>query len=315
MADLRYLSPAARDRQCEWLRAASIPPWAVGVSVVIPNYNTGRFVTAAVRSALQQTYSAIEVLVVDDGSTDDSIDRILDITDDRLTCVRQPNGGLSAARNTGIRLARGRYIAFLDSDDLWSPAKLARHLAVMEEDPSIGVTFCHSAYLAESGAPIDDLLVPRSERPDSGQVIKRNHIGNGSTAVVRRECFQHAGLFDEALRSGEDWELWVRVAALSRLTFRLIPEVLTGYRVRPESLNVTAGAHDGFLANGRRRATLTDIRTWALLGFHLAALVLPPGIQRRLSPISSALLIRVMWRSTSPSTTSRDEDLQASRLG
>ena len=295
MADLHSVTTAARARQCKWLRAASIPPWAVGVSVVIPNYNTGRVVTAAIRSALQQTYSAIEVLVVDDGSTDDSLDRILDIPDDRLTCVRQPHGGLSAARNTGIRLARGRYIAFLDSDDLWSPAKLARHLAVMEEDPSIGVTFCHSAYLAESGAPTGELLVPRSEQPDSGQLIKRNHIGNGSTAVVRRECFQHAGLFDEALHSGEDWELWVRVASLSRLTFRLIPEVLTGYRVRPGNLNVTSGADDGFL--GRRRATLTDIRTWALLGFHLAALLLPKRIQRRLSPISTALLIRVMWRS------------------
>jgi glycosyltransferase involved in cell wall biosynthesis len=296
MADLHCVTTAARDRKCEWLRAASIPPWAVGVSVVIPNFNTGRVVTGAIRSALQQTYSAIEVLVVDDGSTDDSLDRILDITDDRLTCVRQPNGGLSAARNTGIRLARGRYIAFLDSDDLWSPAKLARHLAVMEEDPSIGVTFCHSAYLAESGAPTGE-LVPRSEQSDSGHVIKRNHIGNGSTAVVRRECFQHAGLFDEALHSGEDWELWVRVAALSRLSFRLIPEVLTGYRVRPGSLNVTSRAHDSFPATGRRRATLTDIRTWALLGFHLAALLLPKRIQRRLSPISTALLIRVMWRS------------------
>ena len=240
----------ARHRVCEWLRVASVPRSAVGVSIVIPSYNTSAFVVGAVRSALQQTYSALEVIVVDDGSTDDSVNQILTVHDDRLTCVTQFHRGLAAARNTGIRLTRGKYVAFLDSDDLWSPLKIAHHLAAMEKDATVGVTFSYSAYLAENGEPTGEYLITRCGRPDVQQLMRRNHIGNGSSAVVRRECFEIAGLFDEALSGCADWEFWVRVAAVSGLAFQLIPKVLTGYRIRTGSLSVTSGSYDEFLSDG-----------------------------------------------------------------
>jgi glycosyltransferase involved in cell wall biosynthesis len=232
------------------VRQSAVPAADVTVSVIIPSYNTRAFVLAAIRSALNQTYRALEVIVVDDGSIDASVDDILSVADSRLTCVTQENGGLSAARNTGIHIARGRYVALLDSDDVWRPNKIARQVAVMDADGRIGVTFCDSEYLTEGGDRTGEYLVSRRPRPDVWQLIARNHVGNGSTPLIRRECFDRAGLFDEALLSCEDWELWVRVAALSGLTFQLVPAVLTGYRVRATSLSVARGSYARFVGHG-----------------------------------------------------------------
>ncbi len=335
-------------RACERLRVASVPRGAVGISVVIPSYNTSAFVVDALRSALQQTYSALEVIVVDDGSTDDSVEQILTVRDDRLTCVTQPHLGLSAARNTGIRLARGKYVAFLDSDDMWSPLKVAHHLAVMEKDAGVGVTFSYSAYIAENGKPTGEYLVSRCGHPDVQQLMRRNHIGNGSSAIVRRECFEIAGLFDEDLSGCADWEFWVRVAAVSGLSFQLIPRVLTAYRIRTGSLSVAAGAYEQFLSDGLEAiqrfdryvaaripvhaaraqlyrvtshkalftgdvsasrkylyqavrhspsAVLRDIRAWALMAFHAAAVALPKRLQGRLYRAARMLLAYGLWRS------------------
>jgi glycosyltransferase involved in cell wall biosynthesis len=339
--------PETGDRACAPLRIASVPRSAVGVSVVIPSYNTSGYVVAALRSALQQTYSALEVIVVDDGSTDDSVEQILTVCDDRLTCVTQPHLGLAAARNTGIRFARGKYVAFLDSDDLWSPLKVAHHLAAMEKDATVGVTFSYSAYIGENGEATGEYLISRCGHPGVQQLMRRNHIGNGSSAIVRRECFDIAGVFDEELSGCADWEFWVRVAAVSGLSFQLIPRVLTGYRIRTGSLSVPAGAYEHFLSDGleaiqrfgrsvpaqsrgdasraqlyrvtSHKALLTgdfsasrrflceavrhspfsilrDIRAWALIAFHLAAVLLPKRMQGRLYRAARMLLANGVWR-------------------
>jgi hypothetical protein len=117
----------------------------------------------------------------------------------------------------------------------------------MASDNSIGVTFSHSAYLSDDGVHTGQLLVSRMLRPTVDDLVKRNHLGNGSTAIVRRECFERAGLFDETLKNCEEWELWVRIAALSKLSFRSVPEALTGYRIRAGSLSVN---YSHFIANG-----------------------------------------------------------------
>jgi peptidoglycan/LPS O-acetylase OafA/YrhL len=238
-----------RGRGVTVIRLARVPQSKVRLSVVIPNYNTAEFVEFAVHSALNQTYSDIEVIVVDDGSTDDSVRRILSIADHRLTCVTQENRGLSGARNTGILLARGEYIGFLDSDDTWYPDKARKHVALMNADRQLGLTFSHSAYLNEEGVETGHLLISSCKAPTAIDLTKRNHVGNGSTPVVRRVCFDEAGWFDEGLRSCEDIEMWVRLAARTSFKLRLIPEILTGYRVREGSLSV---AFDRFVADGRR---------------------------------------------------------------
>lgn len=217
------------------LRAATLT--SPRLSVVVPSYDTARFVEAALRSLLGQTLPELEVVLVDDGSTDDSLRRVLAIDDPRLTVVSQPNGGLAAARNTGIRHARAPLIGFCDSDDVWHPRKAELQLAAMEGAPEVGVTFSNSAYLDEDGTPTGQLLVCPYEELDARRLLRRNQLGNGSTMIVRAECFRGAGLFDESLASCEDWEMWVRLAARTGCRIRRVAGVLTGYRVREGSLS------------------------------------------------------------------------------
>jgi glycosyltransferase involved in cell wall biosynthesis len=139
-------------RECRILKEASIEARKVQLSVVIPSYNTAEFIQAAIRSVTEQTFGGLEIIVVDDGSSDDSIQRIMALDDERLTCVYQENRGLAGARNTGILLARGEFIGFLDADDIWYPQKAETHLRVMQVDPKIGLTFSYSAYLDEAGS-------------------------------------------------------------------------------------------------------------------------------------------------------------------
>jgi glycosyltransferase involved in cell wall biosynthesis len=240
-------SDTANQRQYKVLRLASVSAAQVELSVIIPNFNTAEYVVAAIRSVLEQTFRNLEVIVVDDGSSDNSIETILSITDERLTCVWQPNRGLSGARNTGILMARGKFIGLLDSDDIWFPEKAARHLAEMANNSKVGVTFSYSAYLDESGSPTGQLLISRCKMPTIEDLVARNHVGNGSTPILRKDCVDMAGGFDESLKSCEEWELWVRLAVHTRCHFQLIPAVLTGYRVRQGSLSVT---YEHFIRNG-----------------------------------------------------------------
>jgi exopolysaccharide production protein ExoZ len=251
---------------CTSIRQATVNSSAVKLSVVIPNYNTAAFVIAAVDSALAQTMPWLEVIVVDDGSTDESLQALARINDPRVTIVTQKNRGLAGARNTGIVFSRGQYIGFLDSDDLWHPRKAEKHLALMETHPEIGLTFSYSAYLDEGGAPTGQLLISTCIQPTARDLAFRNHVGNGSTPIIRRECFEEAGMFSEGLRDDagrtdrrgpggpqdaqgcEDYEMWVRIAALTPYKVKLVPEVLTGYRVRSNSLSMS---FDGFLAQAR----------------------------------------------------------------
>ena len=237
----------AEERSYDVVRMASTSRARVHLSVVIPNFNTADYVIAAIQSVLNQTLQELEVIVVDDGSSDESMERLLSIADERLTCIRQCNRGLAGARNTGLLAARGAYVGFLDSDDTWFPEKAERHLKVMDQDPSLGLTFSYSAYLQQSGAPTGQLLISRCSRPTARDLIKRNHVGNGSTFIVRRACLEMAGGFDEAIRNCEEWEFCVRVAASTDFQIQLIPEVLTGYRIREGSLSVS---YDHFISNG-----------------------------------------------------------------
>jgi glycosyltransferase involved in cell wall biosynthesis len=207
------------------------------LSVVIPAYNVEEFIVPAIHSVLAQSFGDLEVIVVNDGSTDATEARVQRISDMRVRMICRSNGGLSAARNTGIRAVGGRYIALLDGDDVWLPGYAARHVAALDADPTLGISYNYLAYIDEQGEPTGQLLISRQACPTLKQLICRNHIGSGN-AVVRRKCFEQAGLFDERLRACEDIEMWIRVLHKTNYQARLIPEVLTGYRVRSSSLTM-----------------------------------------------------------------------------
>lgn len=228
------------------------------LSVVIPAYNIEDFVVAAVDSALAQTLADLEVIVVDDGSTDRTAERVAALADPRLRLIRQENRGLGGARNSGIRAARGRFVGLLDGDDIWYPEKAERHLAIMQADPEIGLTFSHSRYIDEDGQPTGGLLISKCISPSVEDLVRRNHVGNGSTPIIRRDAFQRAGLFNESLRSlhsAEDYEMWVRLLHASECRARLIPEALTGYRIRSSSLSMD---FDRFHEAGRQAVGLME---------------------------------------------------------
>jgi glycosyltransferase involved in cell wall biosynthesis len=214
------------------------------VSVVIPNYNCSGFLPAALDSVFAQTYPDVEILVVDDGSTDDSL-QVLGRYADRVRVLRQPNQGVSAARNHGIRESRGDLIAFLDADDLWDREKLAKQVPLFA-NPNVGLVYCAVEYIDEAGKSLGTNHTGRRGRVLRSIALLEGTIvlAGGSTAVVRRECFDRAGGFDLEMSTAADWDMWRRVAC--RYEIDVVREPLMKYRLRPSSMhrNVAVFEHD-----------------------------------------------------------------------
>ena len=191
------------------------PARAPDVSVIIPAYNTAGYVAGAVASALAQTYTSHEIIVVNDGSPDsEAMDRALAPYRDRITYVTQANSGVSSARNYAIAIARGRYIAFLDSDDVWEPDYLASQVAVLDGDPSVAMVYPDALIVGDhphAGRTFTEVCPSRGEPTFRGVLTQECHVFVGS--LVRREALVSAGLFDPQLRTAEDFDLWLRLLA------------------------------------------------------------------------------------------------------
>ena len=204
------------------------------VSIIIPTYNRAHRVTQAVDSVLAQTYTDFELMVVDDGSTDDTTDRLA-AYGDRIRVVRQDNLGASAARNAGIRRAKGRYIAFLDSDDLWKPDKLAVQIDLVSRDRSVKICYTEEIWIRR-GRRVN----PRKKHAKhSGWILKELLplcLVSPSSVLIAREVFDRVGLFDESLPACEDYDLWLRIG-------RLYPIILID-----QPLIVKRGGHDDQLS-------------------------------------------------------------------
>lgn len=211
------------------------------VSTVIPVYNDARYVCGAVESALAQTYPAHEVIVVNDGSVDNT-EAVLSPYGDRIRHIVQPHKGLSAARNRGIREARGEVVAFLDADDRWLPQKIEKQIALLESDSGIGIVGCGSHLINEEGEIIGTNLArdyaKRSEYLKELTVC--NIVSGGSGALVRKECFERVGLFDETLTSSEDWDMWLRIGWEYKIA--VVEDPLTRNMVRKGSMSASAHA-------------------------------------------------------------------------
>ena len=183
------------------------------VSVILPTFNRAQTLLRAVGSVLNQTFEDFELIVIDDGSTDETPALIGSLTDRRLIYIqRSSNSGVSAARNSAIRASRGRLIAFQDSDDEWEPQKLERQIERMEAcDPHLGVVY--APFIQHNQTSIS--LFPKPGELVDGDIhtnlLYRNLV-SAQLAVVKRECFERVGLFDESLFCLVDWELWLRVS-------------------------------------------------------------------------------------------------------
>ena len=192
------------------------------VSVIIPAYNAESYLAEAIESALGQTYQPVEVIVVNDGSTDRTAE-VAATFGDRINYFWRTNGGIGAARNSGVRLARGAFISFLDADDLWVADKVALQVSLLEGDPSLDMIFGH---VEQFHSPdLDDAV--RRQIEIRQRVMAGHHAG---TMLIRREAFQHVGFFSESLDVGEFIDWYARARDVGLRSF-MCPEVLMKRRL------------------------------------------------------------------------------------
>ena len=216
------------------------------VSVVIPAFNASDTILEALESVSQQTYRNLEIVVVDDGSTDgtSALVQHYQKRDARVRLIQKPNAGVASARNAGIRSSLGAFVAFIDADDLWHPTKIAKQMtALLAGGPETAL-----AYSPFRVIDVDGKVLSSSRRfGANGWVLYRhfhaNLIGNGSSILVRKEVLEELGGFDPRLREAgaegcEDLLLQLRIAA--RYRFAEVPEYLVGYRRRPGSMSSNA---------------------------------------------------------------------------
>ena len=222
---------ASRKRSPSKAEMSSEPP----VSVVIPAYNQSRFLGEAIESALSQTLAGVEVIVVDDGSTDDT-PRVARAFRDRIIYIRQSNQGLAGARNTGITAARAGLIQLLDSDDALYPTAVERGWEAAASNPDAGVFTASWDETDAAGGVIGQVEAPAIARDAFHALFDPMLVGPPCRYMVRRAELLRAGLFDRSLRACEDWDMWLRLAAAG-VRFVAVPEARVRYRNHPASMS------------------------------------------------------------------------------
>jgi glycosyltransferase involved in cell wall biosynthesis len=218
-------------------------------TIVVPAFNVEDTLGETLASLKAQTYEDFEVVIVNDGSTDKTKEIAEPFLNDRrFWCVTQANRGLSGARNRGIAEASGEFIGFCDADDLWHPDKLRQHIRHLDRRPNVGVSYSGSQMIDTNGRRLSLKQSPRRRNVTAAHILKRNPIGNGSSAVIRRAVFDDIAYvhhkahnafsyFDETFRQSEDIECWLRIALLTDWSFEGIPGALTYYRVAGDGLS------------------------------------------------------------------------------
>lgn len=206
------------------------------ISVIIPNYNYARYLPQAIDSALAQTYSNVEIVVVDNSSNDNSLE-VLQSYGDRIRWFQQPNQGVSGSRNRAIKESRGEFVAILDADDVWLPEKLARQMELLS-NPRVGMVYCGLQLVDADGQPLEKEI-----NGLRGHVLKKLALleapgvpACGSSSLIRRECFDKVGLFDRELSISADWDMWRRIAC--HYEIEIVREPLVLYRQHGSAMHL-----------------------------------------------------------------------------
>ncbi|HET7393706.1 MAG TPA: glycosyltransferase [Candidatus Binatia bacterium] len=252
------------------------------VSVIIPTYNRWPMIVEAVQSVLAQTFEAFELIVVDDGSIDNTARR-LSSSDSRLKIFSQPHAGVAAARNAGVAISLGKYIAFLDSDDLWSPAKLEIQADFMERNS--GVHICQTQEIwIRGGVRVN----PKARhRKPSGDIFRRSLelcLISPSAVMMTKELFYWVGGFDESFPVCEDYDLWLRIAARHPV-FLIDTPLATKRGGHADQLSRSVWGMDRFrvlaIAKLLRLGLVGDRRQWALNSLRQKTSILAAGAAKR----------------------------------
>jgi glycosyltransferase involved in cell wall biosynthesis len=219
------------------------------VSAIIPNYNYGQYLREAVDSVLAQTYPKIEIIVVDDGSKDESR-KIIKSYGKKIKAIFQENQGVSAARNNGVAESSGEFVAFLDADDAWLPAKIEKQMELFSTDPTFGLVHAGIVEMDDAG----NRLLERTDGMNgwvSEELLRFDRpviLGGGSGILVRREAFDEVSGFDTRLSTSADWDFFYQVG--SRFKVGFVQDVLARYRVHGSNMhrNIPLMEHDTTIA-------------------------------------------------------------------
>ena len=205
------------------------------ISVVIPVYNNETTIQETIESVLSQSFSDLELIVINDGSQDSTLKIVSSILDPRLKVFSYPNAGLAATRNRGVSHASGEYISFIDADDLWTPDKLEAQFKALQVNPQAAVAYSWTDWIDESG----QFLRPGGHISVNGDVfatlLVRDFVESGSNPLIRAEALAEVGGFDESLPAVEDWDMWLRLAAGYEFVCVSSPQIL--YRVSSSSMS------------------------------------------------------------------------------
>ncbi len=230
------------------------------VSVIIPAYNAEKYIERTIHSALLQDYENLEIIVIDDGSTDNTADVVKKLAekDRRLKYVHQQNGGVSSARNHGYKFSKGEYLAFLDADDIWLPDNVSKKLAHLQDNPDVGLVHSDALLIDENDNSLNEV-----KKGKSGWVLddllswNETCIPAPSSIIVKREVIDSVGGFDTSLSTAADQEFFFRVA--SKYKIGRVEEVTWQYRIHSQNMhsNIALMEHDCLLSY--KRATENNL--------------------------------------------------------
>lgn len=204
------------------------------ISVVVPAYNVEKTIKETIQSILNQTFTDFELIVINDGSTDGTLGVVKTIEDTRLKVFSYENAGLPEARNRGIVRSTGEFITFIDADDLWTADKLELQLEALQKHPEAGLAYSWTSFMDSEGKTFSKDVPVFFNGNVYPQLLVGNFINSGSNVMLRRQAIESVGKFDASLKSIEDWEYWLRVAA--KWPFVVIPKYQILYRQSPTSM-------------------------------------------------------------------------------
>ncbi len=203
------------------------------ISVIIPAFNSEKTIQETIESVLNQTWRNLEIIVVNDGSQDSTLDIVTSIKDPRLKVFSYPNAGVADSRNRGISQAGSEFISFLDADDLWTTDKLETQLKALQENPQAGVAYSWTDYIDENSQFLRGGFHSTANGDVYAELLKSNFLANGSSVLIRAQALSEVGGFDKSFTPAEDWDMYLRLAA--RYHFVVVPSPQILYRVTSTS--------------------------------------------------------------------------------
>ena len=205
------------------------------ISVIIPVYNGEKTIQETIESVLGQTFVDFELIIIDDGSSDRTVEIINKNLDSRLKLYSYPNQGLSVSRNRGIQRSQGDYISFIDADDLWTKNKLAAQYQALQNIPSAAVAYSGTSRIDEYSKILYDIPLAKIRGKVYSYLLLRDIIGSGSNPLIQQQALLATGNFNESLQAAEDWDMWIKLSA--KYEFIDVPEHQVLYRRSPQSMS------------------------------------------------------------------------------